>query len=105
MGGIEAFSAALSGLGSQVPHGTCAKTVNCDSTNPLACMAGNRLAELKQQLLTESIFRCDLFTDPGNPSQACDTKDMQKNANGVWEGDCMQADGSFIPMARTCTLG
>jgi hypothetical protein len=80
--GIEAFSSALSSLGSPLPakHG-CMKKVTCKSGlavhTKAACKSANVYLGIKEKLLDEvDTFRCDLFEKPGSPSVSCDPLNM-----------------------------
>lgn len=113
--GIEEFADRLAVLGDPSSLGTsCAKQVVCKTkeywtdkvTVPYnleqACLAGNKYMGLKGRMLTEDVYRCNLFTKPGS-TEACDPKDM-KNQSGTYTGDCMDAQGAVAVFERRCNL-
>jgi hypothetical protein len=65
------------------------------------CLANNFLLDKKLNVMSESIFRCDVFeTDAGD---ACDIIDMRQS-NNTWANDCRRDDGTLKRKEVTCTL-
>jgi hypothetical protein len=65
------------------------------------CLANNFLLDKKLNVMSESIFRCDVFeTDAGD---ACDMIDMRQS-NNTWANDCRRDDGTLKRKEVTCTL-
>jgi len=116
--GITEFADRLAELGTPSSTGsTCARKVTCHdesffrqhsaesrALNALveACKAGNGYLDLKGRLMTEEIYRCNLFTEPGGSGE-CDPTNMQNQSN-TWTGDCMDADGAVAKFERKCDL-
>jgi len=117
--GIKEFADRLAELGTPGSNGsTCAKQVVCHDRKFFqdkgvgndgritalvgACAAGNKYMDLKGRLMTEEMYRCNLFTTPGGDEE-CDPKDMQ-NRMGTWTGDCMDAEGAVALFERKCNL-
>jgi len=75
---------------------------NCDGL--VDCTANDELLGLKHSLLTETIFRCDLWTMDG--STACDIKDLDPSDDvSTW---CAVADSEGVltrtPLEISCNL-
>eukprot|EP00747_Dinoflagellata_sp_TGD_P077151 gnl/TRDRNA2_/TRDRNA2_159464_c1_seq1.p1 gnl/TRDRNA2_/TRDRNA2_159464_c1~~gnl/TRDRNA2_/TRDRNA2_159464_c1_seq1.p1 ORF type:complete len:339 (+),score=62.92 gnl/TRDRNA2_/TRDRNA2_159464_c1_seq1:137-1018(+) len=107
--GIDLFVTRLSAFGNELPGGTCAKKVDCslaDMMTQPVCDAGNNYIDLKNKLLTQQIFRCDVFESPVNSNFACDVKDMTWDGS-KWVNDCLKASGDAFTTNRkavSCTL-
>jgi len=69
-----------------------------------ACSAANWLLKEKYDVMTRSIFRCDVFeTDSGD---ACDVKDMVQTSvfNNYWSNDCLRTGGTLRRKQVSCNL-
>jgi hypothetical protein len=89
-----------SGIGDGISVGSdCLSAVDADR-----CSADDFLLHKKHDVMTDPIFRCDVFeTDSGDP---CDIKDMlQSNpVLNIWSNDCIRADGTLRRREVSCTL-
>merc|ERR1711966_455789 len=87
------------GDGSSIGTDDCSSATQADW-----CTADNFLLNKKYEVVTDPIFRCDVFeTDSG---AACDIKDMrQTNAQlNIWSNDCLRADKTLKRKEVQCTL-
>lgn len=65
------------------------------------CLANNFLLEQKRHVMSDTIFRCDVFeTDTGD---ACDIIGMRQS-NNTWSNDCRRDDGTLKRKEVFCTL-
>lgn len=105
--GIDSFEADLAAFGDlSNSSSTCAKSLlTCtDPGNNATCDAGSNYADLKQELLLSSQYRCDLFEDPGDSSQYCNPGNMT-HSSGAWTNDCLDPVTRRATIKpRTCTL-
>lgn len=107
--GIKSLAAKLASLGQEQAGagGSCAARVACTAGGfaEHACKAGNRYLDLKARVRSASVFRCDMFQAPGDPTGVCDPLHMRKEEglDGViWSDDCL--GGGLARKQRTCSL-
>lgn len=113
--GVETYVAAEDGANGATlsfPNDTCpgigdgiSVGSDCSSASDAdRCSADDFLLNKKHDVMTDPIFRCDVFeTDSGDP---CDIKDMlQSNPLlNIWSNDCIRADGTLKRREVSCTL-
>jgi hypothetical protein len=114
-GFITTENADLGGVQLNFPPSLCPGTPAGDGTQTIGvdctgnadvpqCTATNTLLTAKRDVMTDDVFRCDVFeTDNG---QACDVLDMvQTNVQtNNWANDCLRSDGTLRRKRVDCTL-
>mmetsp|Transcript_90910 Transcript_90910/g.294173 ORF Transcript_90910/g.294173 Transcript_90910/m.294173 type:complete len:881 (-) Transcript_90910:146-2788(-) len=105
--GISSIVQRLEGLGrAKGSQGCCAKKVVCRSdlshSDKHACAAGNNFIDLKNQVKSDAVFRCDMFQKPGG-TDFCDPLGMQR-FEGAYTDDCLSDDAKMTVKEKTCNL-
>jgi hypothetical protein len=96
-----------SGIGDGISVGSdCLSAVDADR-----CAADDFLLNKKHDVMTNRIFRCDVFeaepsSNTSESGDACDIKDMRQSnpVENIWSNDCIRSDGTLKRKEVMCTL-
>lgn len=96
-----------SGIGDGISVGSdCSSAIDADQ-----CEADDFLLNRKYEVMTNRIFRCDVFEadtsiNTSESGDSCDIKDMRQSnpVENIWSNDCIRSDGTLKRKEVMCTL-